>query len=162
VATANLLKPLSAAEREEWASLRAQMMHAVEAGDDVHVRALRAREAPLGMRAWFASPEALQRFLAASLQEDPPNRRVNRVVSASYKQIRPGLQYGRIRAPVLILYGYQDFEPITQAYVLRERLPQAQISFLNECGHVPWLERPAAFHQALHTFLHDSGDHAGR
>jgi proline iminopeptidase len=83
-------------------------------------------------------------------------------VSASYKQIRPGLQYGRIRAPVLILYGYQDYEPITQAYVLRERLPQAQISFLNECGHVPWLERPAAFHQALHTFLHDSGDHAGR
>ena len=53
----------------------------------------------------------------------------------------------------LILYGYQDFEPITQACLLTASLPQAQVSFLNECGHVPWLEQPERCIQALETFL---------
>ena len=56
-------------------------------------------------------------------------------------------------APTLVLYGYQDFEPITQAYLLRERLPQAELVFLNECGHVPWFEQPGEFYRVLGVFL---------
>jgi proline iminopeptidase len=157
VATANLLKPLSAAERAERATLRLQVRSALAAGDDAGVRALRAREASLHFRAWFASPEALQRFLPDYLADNPPNRRVNALAWTCYKQLRSGLRYERVSAPVLIIYGYQDFEPITQAYVLRERMPQAQICFLNECGHVPWLECPEEFYRAVRTFLCDSG-----
>ena len=153
VATANLLKPLSATERDARARLWADLRRAVDADDRAQVRALRAQEAPLGMRAWFATPEALRRFLATYLADDPPNWRVNRLASASYRRLRPGLRYERVTAPVLIVYGYQDFEPITQAYVLRARMPQAQLCFLNSCGHHPWIEQPEPFYRALRAFL---------
>jgi pimeloyl-ACP methyl ester carboxylesterase len=71
----------------------------------------------------------------------------------SYRSARVGLPLGRITAPVLIVYGYQDFEPITQAYLLREQLPHAQLCLLNECGHLPWLEQPELFYTALTEFL---------
>ena len=56
--------------------------------------------------------------------------------------------------PLLIVYGYQDFEPITRAYLPRDRLPHARASLLNECGHHPWLEQPEAFFEQLVRFLH--------
>jgi pimeloyl-ACP methyl ester carboxylesterase len=58
-----------------------------------------------------------------------------------------------IAAPTLVLYGYQDFEPITQAYVIREHMPQAELAFINECGHVPWWEQPDEFYRVLGEFL---------
>jgi pimeloyl-ACP methyl ester carboxylesterase len=157
VAHANLLKPLSVAERDERARLRHQVRQAVSAGDEAGVRALRAQEAALNMRAWFAAPEALARFLAVYLMEEPPNRHVNEVVWACCRHLRGELSYERVTAPVLIIYGYQDFEPITQAYALRAQLPQAELCFLNSCGHVPWLEQPEPFYGALRTFLGEPG-----
>jgi len=59
----------------------------------------------------------------------------------------------RIQCPVLIIYGYQDYEPITQAYILRERIPQAKITFINRCSHFPWLDQPAEFYQILSEFI---------
>lgn len=56
-------------------------------------------------------------------------------------------------APTLVLYGYQDFEPITQAYMLKEWIPQARLAFLNECGHYPRLEQPEAFYAEVGAFL---------
>ncbi len=157
VAAANLLKPLSAAEREARASLRLQVERAVTAGDAARLRELRAQEAPLHFRAWFASPGVLQGFLAEYNTEYPPDRHINQMVWARYRQVRDGLQYERVTAPVLIVYGYQDLEPITQAHVLRERMPQAVICLLNDCGHLPWLERSEAFYTALRTFLVGEG-----
>jgi proline iminopeptidase len=157
VAAASRIKPLSAAERDEGEHLRLQIQRARAAGDDIQVQALRAQEAPLRFRAWFASPEAWQRFLTDYLAEDPPNHYVNEVVWASYRRLRGGLRYARVTEPVLIVYGYQDFEPITQAYMLREQMPQAQLCFLNTCGHVPWLEQPEPFYSALRAFLGTTG-----
>ncbi len=54
---------------------------------------------------------------------------------------------------MLVVHGYQDFEPVTQAYTLRELVPQTRIAFLNECGHVPWLEQPDRLLEVLLPFL---------
>ena len=59
----------------------------------------------------------------------------------------------QVSASLLVLYGYQDFEPITQAYLIRERIPQTRICFLNRCGHLPWLEQPEAFYREVGDFL---------
>lgn len=59
----------------------------------------------------------------------------------------------RIAAPVLILYGYQDYEPITQAYLLAERIPGARVCFLNECGHTVWRDQPERLFRAVDSFL---------
>jgi alanine dehydrogenase len=45
------------------------------------------------------------------------------------------------------------YEPIVQAYRLKERMPQAQLSLLNECSHFLWLEQPARLGSVLSTFL---------
>jgi proline iminopeptidase len=59
----------------------------------------------------------------------------------------------RIQCPTLILYGYQDYEPITQAYVLEEHIAHAEIAFINRCGHYPWIDQPTEFYCILQAFI---------
>lgn len=56
--------------------------------------------------------------------------------------------------PTLVLGGRQDriFPPINQR-ALASVLPNAQITLLDDCGHVPMVERPQQCYQALRTFL---------
>lgn len=59
----------------------------------------------------------------------------------------------RIIAPTLVVYGYQDYEPITQAYLIQEKIAQTEIAFLNECGHMTWIDQPEEFFKVVDTFL---------
>lgn len=63
----------------------------------------------------------------------------------------------RLTGHTLVLYGCQDFEPITQAYLLQSRQPGVTVELINRCGHVPWLEQPSAFHQVVADFLGGNG-----
>jgi pimeloyl-ACP methyl ester carboxylesterase len=47
--------------------------------------------------------------------------------------------------------------PITQAYLIKEHIPQTRITFINECGHIPWLDQPQAFRESISAFI-DSAD----
>ena len=107
----------------------------------------------LAVRSSFYSPEAANRFAELYRATYAYNPMVAEHLLPSLDYAQLWAQLHRITAPLLILYGYQDFEPITQAYLLKDQLPQVQVSLLNECGHVPWLERPETFYQALITFL---------
>jgi len=82
---------------------------------------------------------------------------VGRHVLASLGTFEGWARIGAWAAPTLVLYGYQDFEPITQAYTLREWIPQAELVFIDECGHYPWLEQPDATFAALRAFLAGAG-----
>ena len=62
----------------------------------------------------------------------------------------------RITAPTLVVYGYQDYEPITQAYLIKEKIPQTEIVFLNQCGHITWIDQPEEYFKAVDTFLSTS------
>ncbi len=59
----------------------------------------------------------------------------------------------RITAPTLVVYGYQDYEPITQAYLIQEKIPQTEIVFLNRCGHITWVDQPEEYFEVVNTFL---------
>lgn len=155
VARVNRLKGVTAAERDELAALPARRARLQKEGDHAGVQQVRRRQMALGTRAWFASPSAADRFLDDYMALPGPNDVVHRLVNASYRRTRPALDYSPIAAPVLIPYGYQDFEPITQAYTLRDHMPRAdtRIVFLNECGHVPWLEGRDDFYHEIASFL---------
>lgn len=58
-----------------------------------------------------------------------------------------------VTAPVLILCGYQDYEPITQGYILTERIQRARTSFINECGHIVWMDQPERTRSEIDSFL---------
>ena len=63
-------------------------------------------------------------------------------------------QAPRYQGPVLVVWGRQDAVlPMTSAADAREVMPQAQIQLIDECGHLPMIERTAEFLAALLPFL---------
>lgn len=58
-----------------------------------------------------------------------------------------------IQIPTLILWGAQDkVLPVTQARTAVARLRHGHLVIVPRCGHVPHLERPEHFLDALHAF----------
>jgi pimeloyl-ACP methyl ester carboxylesterase len=56
----------------------------------------------------------------------------------------------RIKLPVALIWGDQDtITPLDQAYDLQKLLPQAWLTVLPGLGHIPQIEDPAAFNDAL-------------
>ncbi len=68
----------------------------------------------------------------------------------------PGLRYrlGRVGIPVLVLWGDSD-RIVTPAYgqALAAMFPQAEFAVVNQAGHLPQLEQPAATFGALDAFI---------
>jgi pimeloyl-ACP methyl ester carboxylesterase len=58
--------------------------------------------------------------------------------------------YARMKTPVAILWGDKDtVTPPDQANDLKTLLPQATLTILPGLGHIPQIEDPAAFNDAL-------------
>jgi pimeloyl-ACP methyl ester carboxylesterase len=65
-----------------------------------------------------------------------------------------GSMLHQIDIPALIVWGRDDV--ITPPFVAEEfqrRLPRAQLTFIDECGHAPPVEHPRAFARALGEFI---------
>ena len=154
VARANRLKPLSPQERQAYRRLTVERQAALEAGDAARMEAVQRERMRLAARSLFYHQDQVERFLEDWFKFEPyRNWRVNPLVGRQMDAEKLWAGLLRIQAPALVLYGYQDFEPITQAYLLREYMPDARPFFINECGHVPWLEQREAVESALLAFL---------
>ena len=84
----------------------------------------------------------------------------NRVAAARYawhpRFYNPDLAkwLHRIDIPTLILWGGQDkIFPAEYATAFKELIPHAQMEILNQCGHVPHMDRPDEFYPRLKSFL---------
>jgi pimeloyl-ACP methyl ester carboxylesterase len=65
----------------------------------------------------------------------------------------------RVTQPVLVLWGREDrLVPLARSQRLLRRLPQARLHVLEQCGHLPMLEQPAAFNRAVEGFLREALD----
>jgi len=158
VASANLLRPLSREEREERANLHLERKIALRQGDFETVRVAHKALMRLNVRGWFYSPEKAEQFLSFYFQMSDTSWVVNEYVNASYKRVPVWDTLARINSPVLVIYGYQDFEPVTMAYLLQQRMSSVEMVLLNECGHIPWLEQPDLFYNELTRFLTTGSD----
>lgn len=150
--TANNLRVLTPEERLEFEELGRTRRDAVRARDLLAAKDLHLRLIALTVRAYVYFPEAAGRFLADMRAGYNHNPLVNRLVKGTIGW--EGLS--GIAAPVLVIYGHQDVEPIVQAFRLRDLIPGARITLLNECGHVPWLDQPTPFYRELRAFLTSS------
>lgn len=85
------------------------------------------------------------------------NRRAARALvklSRSSRKDRVGGELEKVVAPALVLWGRQDI--VTPPRVAREfsdRLPDARLHWLDECGHAPMIEKPDEFTKAIAAFL---------
>lgn len=65
----------------------------------------------------------------------------------------------RVRVPTLLLWGKQDeLIPVAEAPAYLDRLPHARLVTLDACGHVPQVEQPQAFADAVTEFLRAAVD----
>jgi pimeloyl-ACP methyl ester carboxylesterase len=59
-----------------------------------------------------------------------------------------------VRAPVLVIAGAQDVIAGTGPVVAVAGLfPDGRAAVIEHCGHMPWVEQPAAFREILDPFL---------
>lgn len=60
----------------------------------------------------------------------------------------------KIKRPTLIVWGANDrVLPLQQAYAGKKKMPNAQLYIMNQCGHVPNLEKPEEFNNIVIAFL---------
>ena len=60
----------------------------------------------------------------------------------------------RVRAPTLILWGYEDrWIPVEDAELFRAAIPRSSAIILRRCGHVPQEERPVETQALVASFL---------
>ena len=79
-----------------------------------------------------------------------------RVVATAKSAVRHNLgdKLHNLKAPTLLIWGKQD--NVTPAFVaekFNELLPNAELNFIDECGHAPMMEKPADFNRLLDQFL---------
>jgi len=154
---ANMLRPLTSTERAQVDDLQSQSAVAFQAGDPARYTALFRQRLEIMFRVWFYDPHLAQQYLETFIQALDPYRiaQMEPFIFGSLGTFAGWGNVNKVTMPVLIVYGYQDFEPITQAFTLREWMPQTQLRWLNQCGHCPWLEQPSTFFPILETFLGD-------
>ena len=75
-------------------------------------------------------------------------------VSRATRNRRLDDELKRLNLPTLIVWGREDkVTPPAVAESFRSQIDDAQLKFLDACGHAPNLEQPAAFTELLRQFL---------
>ncbi len=79
-----------------------------------------------------------------------------RILSLSKSAIRHNMskELPKIDVPTCLIWGKNDtITPPDVAEEFRERLPQADLFWIDECGHAPMMEQPEAFNKTLDDWL---------
>lgn len=140
-------------ERELAARQRTPLMDTLRAElNDSSLRerdydAYRQRAFELSVAGYFADPAR-----ATSLT---PFRVLGRVQQSIWESLgdfdlRDALR--AVRVPVLVVHGRQDPIPLASAEAAARAL-EAEMTVLDACGHVPYVEQPAQLFASIDTFL---------
>lgn len=85
------------------------------------------------------------------------NAKCLRIISIARSAQRHNLskELSTISVPVLLVWGLNDtITPPVVAHEFQRLLPNAELRFLDHCGHAPMMERPAEFNVLLRQFLY--------
>ncbi len=100
-----------------------------------------------------ATKELVDEVFAVTNSNAKCLRMISIARSAQHHNLAPDLH--RIQVPVLLVWGLNDtITPPPVAHDFERLLPQAELGFLDHCGHAPMMERPAGFNRYLRRFLH--------
>lgn len=58
-----------------------------------------------------------------------------------------------VDAPALVISGRQDYMAEEVPLKIAAALPNSRLEWINECGHLPWLDQPARFNSLAEQFL---------
>jgi pimeloyl-ACP methyl ester carboxylesterase len=102
---------------------------------------------------WYRYPWYLRPFSAAIFRE-LQRRHVNQLVASIVADDLLVEQLERLTMPVSLIWGRRDgIVPLEVVDSLLRLVPRAHVSFIEQCGHVPQLERPGQFAEQLNRAL---------
>ena len=94
---------------------------------------------------WFRYPWYFKPF-AGSIFRELRKRAMNDIVASIDAEYFLVEELGKLSMPVHIIWGKEDKVILTESVdVLMKFVPHARASFIEQCGHVPQLEKPAEF-----------------
>lgn len=99
---------------------------------------------------------------AAAIPEGAFHARTNELLFADLAKqwdSRPGLR--KLKCPVLIVQGHQDPVGDLTAQEIHSTIAGSQLTFLGQCGHYPWVEKPDEFKRTIMEFLAKQKDGHG-
>jgi len=98
-----------------------------------------------------ANPDLMRDRREAFLKTDPE---VFRAACEALAELDLRPQLGQVKVPVLVVVGEQDeATPPPMSHEIAGGLPQARLTIIPGCAHVPQLQAPAAFLAAINDFL---------
>ena len=97
--------------------------------------------------------EELVSEVQGALSDQSVARKIVRMAkSAKHDNLREALP--RLQCPVLLVWGSNDrITPFGMAYEFKKKLPQAELAFIDRCGHAPNIERPVEVSGIMEQFL---------
>jgi proline iminopeptidase len=109
--------------------------------------AYKQRTFELSVAGYFANP--------ARARDLTPFRVTGRVQQSAWESLGefdliPALE--ALRVPALVVHGRQDPIPLASAEAAANALGAEKV-WLDDCGHVPYVEQPAALFAAVDAFL---------
>lgn len=108
--------------------------------------------------ATFYDPAVADKELVDEIYALVNSRKVLQILALAKSTIRNNLQHElrRIQVPVCLIWGKQDIvTPPQVAEQFLAGLPNAILHWIDQCGHVPMLERPDVFNELLSQFLQE-------
>jgi len=105
----------------------------------------------------FYSPKTATKDIVDNVYEHTSKReKALRIIMLAKSAMRESveLKLPNISVPTLLIWGKQD--RITPPFVgedFKRLIPNAELCFIDECGHAPMLEQPVAFSEIMHSFI---------
>ena len=104
----------------------------------------------------FYKPEVATKELVDEIYTTVNSRKAIQILSLAKSTIHNNLEkeLHKIQAPCCLIWGKNDI--ITPPHVAKDfqrLIPHAELHLIDECGHVPMMERPDEFNLLLHHFL---------
>jgi pimeloyl-ACP methyl ester carboxylesterase len=102
---------------------------------------------------WYRYPWYFKPF-AGAIYREMTRLHVSDIVASINAEDFLVEELSRLRMPVSVIWGKEDrVVSLAALDVLRKFIPSAQVFFIDRCGHVPQLERPAALIHVLNQIL---------
>lgn len=118
-----------------------------ETPGDEGINAFLARVAPLGYAHWGEAERA-------HAGRGPIDAAANQAFGTLRAPAELAARLSSVTAPVLVVAGADDcLTGLAPVLALGDRFPKSTVAVIDDCGHYPWVEQPAAFREAVENFL---------
>ena len=104
----------------------------------------------------FFSPETATKELVDEIYSTVNSRKALQILSLAKSTIHNNLEkeLSKIKSPCCLIWGRNDHvTPPDVAIKFHRSIAGSELHWINDCGHVPMLETPAAFNKILDGFL---------